>query len=253
MITRRIVAVSAAVAVVAGGGAVAIAATVNDDRKAAETAILSDAAKRLDVSPTELKDALGKAQDAQIDQAVKDGRITKEQGEAMKKHRAEAGTVLGLGRGGPHGGPGFGHRGGPGGLRGGLRGGMLGLADDAAKALGLTRARLIEQLRSGKTLAEIAKAQDKDLGDVKAAVKSALTKRLADAVKDEKLTDAQRDHILGEFDEHFDAFASGKGPMGRRGHFGPGGHGGPPPGMAPDSGSENGSYPADVAPGTESS
>lgn len=249
MITRRIVAVSAAVVVAAAGGAAAIAATVKDDRKAAETAILSDAAKRLDVSPSELKDALGKAQDAQIDQAVKDGKITKEQGEAMKKHRAEEGTVLGLGRGGPHGGPGFGHRGGPGGLRGGMRG----LADDAANALGLTRAKLIEQLRSGKTLAEIAKAQDKDLGDVKAAVKSALTKRLADAVKDGKLTDAQRDHILGEFDEHFDAFASGKGPMGRRGHFGPRGHGGPPPGMAPDPGSENGSYPADVAPGTQSS
>lgn len=142
----------------------------------------------------------------------------------MKQHRAREGTVLGLGRRGPHGGPGFGHRGGP--------GGMFGLADDAAKALGLTRAELREQLRSGRTPAEIAKARDKDLGDVKAAAKSALTKRLADAVEEKKLTDAQRDHILGGFDEHFDAFAAGKRPLRRGGHLGPGGHAGPPPGMA---------------------
>jgi hypothetical protein len=252
MITRRIVAASAAAVVVAAGGAAAIAATVKDDRKAAETAILSDAAKRLDVSPSELKDALGKAQDAQLDQAVKDGKLTQAQADAMKKRRAQEGTVLGLGPGGPHG-RGFGHHGGPGGMRGGL----FGLADDAAKALGLTRAKLFEQLQSGKTLTEIAKAQGKDLADVKSAVKAALVKRLDAAVKDKKLTDAQRDHIVGEFDEHFDAFASGKGPMGGEGRHGHGGPGFPPPGAPPappESGTqEDGSYPSDAAPQTQSS
>jgi len=252
MITRRIVAASTAAVVIAAGGAAAIAATVKDDRKAAESAILSDAAKRLDVTPSELKDALGKAQDAQIDQAVKDGKLTQEQADAIKKRRAEEGTVLGLGRGGPHGGPGFGHRGGPGGMRGGL----LGLADDAAKALGLTRAKLFEQLRSGKTLAAIAKAQGKDLADVKSAVKAALTKRLDAAVKDKKLTDAQRDRMLAAFDEHFDAFASGKHPLGPRRHGGPGGPGFGPHGMhpgTPKSDNEDGSYPSDIAPEAQSS
>ena len=39
-----------------------------------EQAVLSDAAKRLGVSPGDLESALGKAEDAQLDQAVKDGR-----------------------------------------------------------------------------------------------------------------------------------------------------------------------------------
>jgi len=257
MITRRIAAVTTAAVVVAAGGAAAIAATVKDDRKAAESAILADAAKRLDVAPSELKDALGKAQDAQLDQAVKDGKLTQAQADAIKKRRAAEGTVLGLG---PHGGPGgpggpgrgFGHRGGPGGP-----GGLFGVADDAAKALGLTRAKLFEQLRSGKTLAQIAKAQDKDLADVKATVKAAVSKRLAAAVKDGKLTDAQRDHILGEFDEHFDAFASGKGRMGRGPGpggpggpgFGPGGHGpgDGPTGQSGPSGTQDGVYPGETS------
>lgn len=233
MISRRIAIASAAAVAVAAGGAGAIAASKKDERKAAESAILQDAAKRLDVAPSALKDALGKAQDAHVDQAVKDGKLTKEQGDAIKKRRAEMDVVLGIGPGRPHGGPGGRHgRGGPG-RHGGPRL-MLGLPDDAAKALGLTRTQLRDQLRSGKTLAEIAKAQDKDLADVKAAVKAALVARLDAAVKDKKLTDGQRDEILSRFDAHFDAFASGKRPPGRPGdrdHHGPppGGPDGPPP------------------------
>lgn len=221
MISRRLAIASVATVAIAAGGAGAIAATVKDDRKEAETAILSDAAKRLDVSPGELRDALRKAQDAQLDQAVKDGRLTQQQADAMKERRAESGLVLG----GPHGGPGGRGHHGPGiGMRGGA-----GMVDAAAKALGLSRAELFEQLRSGKTLAEVAEAQDKDLADVKSATKSALAKRLDAAVKAERITEAQRDHVLEEFDEHFDRFASGEGPFGRGvrgGHgMGPGGHG----------------------------
>lgn len=215
MISRRLAIASVATVAIAAGGAGAIAATVKDDRKEAETAILSDAAKRLDVSPSELRDALGKAQDAQLDRAVKDGRLTQAQADAMKERRAESGLVLG----GPHGGP-RGHHG-PGlGMRGGA-----GMVAAAAKALGLSQAELFEQLRDGKTLAAIAKAQDKDLDDVKSATKAALTRTLDAAVKDDKITDAQRDRVLERFDEHFDRFASGEGRMGRR--FGGRGHGGP--------------------------
>ncbi len=265
MITRRLVVATSAAVAVAAGGAAAVAATVKDDRKAAETEVLADAAKRLNVQPSELKDALAKAQDAQIDQAVKEGKLTQAQADEIKKRRAERGTVLGLGgRGGPHGGRGGrGFGGGPGHGFGG-RAALIGLADAAAKELGLTRAKLIEQLRSGKTLTEIAKAQKKDLADVKSATRASLAKTLAAKVADSSITDAQRDHVLEEFDEHFDEVATRaggrgffkKGRGGRHGfpHPGTGGPGGPGkggPNSAPTPQATPGSYPGEVAPGTD--
>ena len=71
-------------------------------------AFLNDAAKRLDVTPAELKAALEGAYDARLDAAVAAGKITKEQGaEAMKQRSAQSG--LPLFGGGHHGG--FGHHG----------------------------------------------------------------------------------------------------------------------------------------------
>jgi hypothetical protein len=218
--TKRIIVASATVAAVIAGSAGAIAATKQDEGKKAEQAVLDDAAKRLNVAPAELRDALAKAQDAQLDQAVKDGKLTQQQADAIKARRKQDGRVLGGGGRGP-GGPGH-HGGGPGGL-----------IDPAAKALGLSRQALATQLRSGKTLAEIAKAQSKDLADVKAAIKTAATKQLDAAVKAGRLTSAQRDEEVAELDEHIDGFAEGGGP-GRlgRGHgrrFGAMPNGPPPP------------------------
>ena len=226
MKTKRIIVAAAAAAAVVGGSAGAIAATKQGEGKKAEQAVLDDAAKRLNVAPTELRDALAKARDAQLDQAVKDGRLTQQQAGAIKARRKESGRVLGgAGRGG-HGHHGFGGR---------------GLLKPAADALGLTRAELATQLRSGKTLTEIAKAENQDLADVKSAVKKAATERLDAAVKVGRLTDAQRDAKVAELDEHIDRFATGEGP-GRFGHRGGRGHFGPPPGApeAPDEDPSNG-------------
>jgi hypothetical protein len=212
--TKRIIVASAAVAAVVGGSAGAIAATKQDEAKKSEQAVLDDAAKRLNVAPAELRDALAKAQDAQLDQAVKDGRLTQEQADAIKARRKANGHVLGIGGRGGHG-HGPGHR--------GL--GPRALVEPAAEALGLTRRQLVTQLRAGKTLTQIAKAENKDLSDVKAAIKKAATERLAAAVKAGRLTDAQRDEVVSELDEHIDRFAEGALP-GRRGRFH---HHGPPP------------------------
>lgn len=206
---KRIIVASATAAAVVAGSAGAIAATSQDKGKQAEQAVLDDAAKRLNVAPSELRDALAKAQDAQLDQAVKDGTLTQQQADAIKARRKQDGRVLGGG------GRGFGHHG----------GGPGALIDPAAKALGLSRQELVTRLRSGKTLADIAKTESKDLADVKAAVKKAATEQLDAAVKAGRLTDAQRDAEVAELDEHFDRFAEGRGP-GRfgRGH-GDRGHG----------------------------
>jgi hypothetical protein len=206
--------VTSAMVALAAGSVGAIAATSQDERKKAEQAVLDDAAKRLDVTPEKLRDALRAAQDAQLDQAVKDGKLTRAQADAIKKRRAESGTVLGGPGFGHHGrgGPGFGHRGGP--------GGRLGVLAGAANALGMTERSLHEQLHDGKTLAEIAKAENKDLADVKAAARKAAADRLAAAVKANRITDAQRDAMLKQLDEMIERLATEGLPRRGRGFHG---------------------------------
>jgi hypothetical protein len=215
----RIAAISAVAALAAAGTGVAVATSRSDEAGQRENAVLSDAAKRLDVTPSELRDALGKAQDAQLDAEVKAGRLTQEQADAIKARRKAEGTVLG---GGPwhHGGPGFGR--GPGGP--GRGPGEVVAA--AAKALGLTEAELFEQFRAGRSLADIAKAQDKDVADVKAAVREAVEAELDAGVKDGRLTRAQADDMLERLTERLDDFGSLR--FGGHHRGGPGDWDGPP-------------------------
>jgi hypothetical protein len=208
MRVKRYIIVSAALAAAAAGAGGAIAATSGDDGKKAEQSILDDAAKRLNVAPDDLRSALSAAEDAQLDQAVKDGKLTQAQADAIKAHRKQDGRVLGgPGIGGPHGGPG-----GPGfGGRGlGFKGGPGGALDAAASALGLKLADLRTKLEAGKSIADIAKDQGKNLDDVKKAITDGVTKELDQAVTDKKLTAAQRTDILKELDEHLDDLVTRK-------------------------------------------
>lgn len=208
---RRIATIALSGALLAGGTGAAIAAVTKDEGAKAEQAVLDSAAKKLDVTPDKLRDALAAAQDEQLDAAVKAGRLTQKQADAMKAARKQSGRVLGGGPLGRHlrGGPGprlhgFGGPGGPGPRLGG------GPFDGLAKALGTTDDKLHEQLRDGTSIADIAKANGKSLADVKASLKAATKAKLDAAVKAEDLTQKQADAILERFDEHFDAFASGK-------------------------------------------
>jgi hypothetical protein len=202
---RHIAVVAAAGALVVGGAGVAVATSRSDEAKQREDAVLSDAAKRLDVQPSELRDALAKAEDAQLDADVKAGRLTQAQADLIKQRRSEAGTVLG----GPGpGGPGFGHHG-PGGhfeLGRAARGGPGDLMKAAADALGISEARLFSELRGGKSLAAIAKAHGKSFDDVKAALKAALKKHLDEEVAEGDITRAQADEMLARMTEHLDDF-----------------------------------------------
>src|SRR5690349_12647217 len=133
------------------------------DRAAEQKAFLDDVAKRLNVTRDQLDAALKGAAEARIDAAVAAGKLTKEQGDQAKQRLSADGPLLpGLGPivGGhgpkPPGGPGRGF--GPG--RGGMRHGFGGL-DSAAKYLGLSEEQLRTQLRDGKSLADVAKAQNK--------------------------------------------------------------------------------------------
>jgi uncharacterized protein (DUF433 family) len=209
MSARRIAAIALAGGLLAGGTGAAIAAVTKDNGKQAEQAVLDDAAKRLNVTPEKLREALSAAQDAQLDQAVKDGTLTQKQADAIKARRKQSGRVLGRPFGGPPGfrghGPGFGlHRG--------------GIVLDLAKALGITRQQLHEQLRAGKSVADIAKAHGKSLDDVRAAVKADAKQRADQAVKDGDLTQAQADELLSHVDDALAHLGDAPPPMFRHGH-----------------------------------
>ena len=223
----RIAAISAVAALAAAGTGVAVATSRSDDAKQREQAVLSDAAKRLDVTPAELRDALAAAQDDQLAADVKAGRLTQEQADAIKARRKAEGSVLGGGGPWHHGGPGFlpGGRGGPGGPGGPGRGPGK-VIDAAAKALGLTQAKLFAQLRDGKSLQDVAKAQGKDFADVKAAVRTAVKQELDAEVKAGRFTQEQADDMLARLTEHLDDF--GRFRL-EGGHHWRGGPGGPPP------------------------
>jgi len=208
---KHLIAGAATVAALAGGTA-AVAATT--DQKAAEQTVLADAAKRLGVNADDLRGALSDAENAQLEAEVKAGNLTQAQADAIKQHRADEGTVLELGHGGPgdHG---------PGGPHGGRF-----LLADAAKAIGISESSLATQLRKGKTLAAVAKAHGKTLADVKAAVKKAATARLDADLKAGRITQAQRDEEVAELDDEIAHLGDFRG----HGFHGRGPHDGDAPG-----------------------
>jgi hypothetical protein len=219
---RKLVIAATGVAVLAGTGG-AYAATQSGpttakapDLGAEQKAFLDDVAKRLNVTRDKLDEAIKGAASDRIDAAVAAGKLTKEQGDAAKKRLESASGLpllgLGLGAGrGPHpGGPRG--PGGPGRPGFGFGPGMS--LSAAAKFLGLSDADLRTQLRDGKSLADIAKDKGKTTADLKAAMKTAITSELDQAVKDKKLTADQRTKILADIDTRLDDLINNTPPKG---------------------------------------
>ena len=212
----RLVASAGAALAVAGGGA-AVAATQGSPGQESK-AVIDDAAKQLGVDSAKLADALEQALANRVDEAVADGRLTQEQGAALKARiRSGDFPLLGL-RGG---GPGLGHHGHGPGAR----------LDAAAKFLGLDEAELRTQLQDGKSLAEIAQAEGKSVDDLVDALLAAATEKLDRAVESGRLTDAQRDELVAELRERItegvNATPGEHFRGGPRFHGGPGFRGGP--------------------------
>lgn len=211
---KRKVAIGAAgLAVVASGG-IAYAAT-QDPGAADRQAILSDAAKRLNVSPDQLNSALQGAYSDQIDKALASGRITQPQADKLKQALKDNGVPFGVG---PHGG-GFFFR-----ERGFAIGGPFsGGLGAAAKYLGLSRSALASQLRSGKSLADVAKAQGKSVDGLVSAIKDAAKTQLDKAVAAKKITADQEQQILSKLDAGINDLVQGTFPKLGGGPFHQGG------------------------------
>jgi len=121
-------------------------------------------------------------------------------------------------------------------------GGMIGLRDSVAavaKALNMTPAELMTQLRSGQTLAQIATAHKVDVSKLVASMVTAAEKQLATAVQNKRITQAQADAIKSTLTQRMTDLVNGKLPGRGMGFGGPGHWGGP--GTAPQApGSTNG-------------
>jgi hypothetical protein len=190
-----------------GGGLYALAQTTPPAQPSPQQAQRTDyrevylqkLAAALGVDLAKLKAALQSAGNATVDEALKNRDITQAQADRAKQEIQSGGFGL-RGFGGPgmeRGGHGFGMS--PQGFRGGPgmpgRGPSAGL-DAAAKALGTTTPDLVNQLRSGKTLTQIAQSKNVSVQTVKDAVLAALKTELGQAVSAGRITQAQADQML---------------------------------------------------------
>lgn len=146
-------------------------------------------AQRLGLSVSTLKSDVTDAQKAAIEQAVKDGKLTRTQADRMEQNLSSNGSfgpMLGdIGKGFERGAP----RG-----AGGFLGGVTQL-EAVANVLKLKPADLAAQLKNGKTLADITKAQNVDQTVVKQAIIDAEKAQLQREAQDGVITQAQADSM----------------------------------------------------------
>ena len=179
---RRLSALLAVLAAVAAFGLAAGAARAADG-----PTLVDDVAARLGITPERLRTAFREALAARIDAAVKAGRLTPEQAARLKERLADA-KGLGLrlrGRLAHH------RRAFVPGIR--VRTHRLG---PVASYLGLTRQELRAELRSGKSLAEIATDHGKTVDGLVDAITAPAKERLDRAVANGRLTRERADQIL---------------------------------------------------------
>ncbi len=175
-------------------------------------AFLNDAAHRLGVTPQRLKDALAGALQDELNAAVKAGKLTQAQANAIEQRFQQSG---GLPLPVPP-------RGGFRAFGVGPNGGPLGAA---AHYLGLSVPQLMGQLGSGKSLAQVASSRGKSTTGLENAIVSSERTRLDRARAAGRITAAQEQQMLSQLQARVKALVNGTGLH----RFGPRpGPGGPP-------------------------
>ena len=153
-------------------------------------------ASKLGVTVETLQQDVRDALKAVVAQLLKDGKLTQTQADSANTRIDK--QLFDKGMFGPFGGGrGFGMRGGM------FAGGNAEMAAAAAK-LGMTTQELMTELRSGKTLADVAKEKNVTADELKAAIITAVTAQIDQAVKDGKLTQAQADQLKSRLDSQID-------------------------------------------------
>jgi hypothetical protein len=90
--------------------------------------------------------------------------------------------------------------------------------DGAAKALGITNDELMTELRSGKSIADVAKSKNVDVNKVIDAIVSEAQSKLDAAVKDGDLTQDEANKLKADLKDHITDLVNNAGPFGER-HF----------------------------------
>jgi hypothetical protein len=205
--SKRIIVVAATTLAVVGGGAAAVAATSSGPRG---SDFLDSVAKHLGVTPQKLEDATKAAAVDQVNADLAAGRITQAQADELKKRIESGEGVLGAPGFGPGpGGPGFA---GPGGL-GFARPAIANEIAAVARYLGLSEADLRTKLRDGQSLADIAKAQSKDVAGLQTTILDAAKTDLDKAVADKKLTQGQADDVYNGLKSHIEDVVNASGEL----------------------------------------
>lgn len=170
----------ATLAVAATGGA-AYAATQSD--ATGQQAFIGDVAKRLNVSPAQLTAAVKAALIDRINADVKAGRLTQAEANKIEQAINQNARLPFLFAPGAH-------------RFLEVRGKGLGVFHAAATYLGVTNAQLLSELRSGKSLAQIAKARGKSVSGLEQAIMTSEKTRLNRAVSKGRITKAQEQQLL---------------------------------------------------------
>ena len=198
---KRLVMIAAAVAVLAVG-VLAIGGAAADENDGFVGSFLAKVADKLGVGEDELKTAIDEAGTETLDEGVAQGLLTDEQAERLQ----EGGFPF---RMGPRHGPGH-------------------VMEAAVEVLDMPRDELMEQLRDGASLAQVAEAKGMSVEDFKTAFLDQAKTQLDELVAEDDLTQEQADGIFQHTEENIDDIVSGEGCLGGFGDMrhGPGDFGG---------------------------
>jgi uncharacterized protein YidB (DUF937 family) len=198
---KRLLMIGAAVAVL-GLAALAVggAVTSAQDGSGPVNTFLAKVAEKLGVSQDKLNTAVQDAQTEMIDEAVASGQLTQEQADKLKERAAEGGFVF------PFAGPGHGW---------GESRGVV--PEAAAQVLGMTEDELLQQLKDGNSLAQVADAQGMSAQDFQTALLKQVKTQLDGLVGDGTLTQAQADEQYQRTEQNIDSIVNGTGCAGEFG------------------------------------
>jgi len=180
---------------------------------------IADVAKAQNVDIAEVISAITADMKAHLDEEVASGEHTQAEADAkLAEFTTRATEMVNI-----VGGPMNGQKGGP----GGNHGKAAFVTDALAKVLKTTSTELHTQLRAGKSIADVAKAQNVDISDVKAVLTSDFKAHLDEEVASGEHTQAEADAKLAEFTANLDTMVNRVGPAGGPEGRGHGPHGGP--------------------------
>jgi hypothetical protein len=220
-LNRKVVTGAVVLAACAFAGGAYAAST--DSGTSPRQAFLNDAAKRLGTTPQHLKDALAGALQDQLNAAVKAGKLTQAQANAIVQRFRQGDDGLRLEP--------FAFGGGFHAHHFGIRGAPL---EAAAKYLGLSVPQLADQLRSGKSLAQVAGAQHKSTSGLENAIVSDLRTQLDKKRAAGEITSTQEQQMLARIQTKVKELVDHTGGFRHVHRFGgrlPGPPLGPPPGL----------------------